>query len=1056
MNAELLLTTVTHNEGPHMSGHSTFSEARILSPTHSTPYICALAGLVCLALMLAAPAAQAAGPVAATFAYEHDPLPRAGWWTECRFADGSGVRLAERCYHGDCFNAADLVLERFDASGALIGEPAAVTQRRAAQKGYRVQCHDSGWMVAQWRQRSDGCYHHRIFAPTATATTGPLLTMNQAKDDCRTRASLDVGSDGGFLAVWQAPTGAYRNAIVARRYGSDGESVGELVEISSDSDGRNRASKVSVAADGIALAVWIQDATGPGHIMARFLDSSLGLIGDPFRVDDFAFGNNTDPLIRWTPERGFLVGWVNPVFGGRVARRVATDAAGAVDSPGSAVTPSFADFGATRTVDSVLREPGTPNDLQATAEDPGVWTISHSANQAIRSTDDGATWHVAGAPQLFPGCEDCSGLPGTAFTSEGGTRVAAWVEQDGTIGVGRSPDAGMSWMPAGTASLASDDVRDIRVVAGANTTWVLVWMDESLHWARSTDDGQTWSAAETLVEGVICTKCKRDRHYTRIGLATDGDGAWGLAFSSGAYNASELGFDGDIFLLRSSDNASTWSAPVALGSHGITDGARDSDPSLAIDATGRWIAAWSTHMPVPGADDLEKDVVVSTSTNGGVTWSPPRTLADGASGDTASDGAASLAAGGGGELLASWVSVALVAGPHGLVEARIHAAFADPRCGNTVVETGEECEDGNRNDGDGCDSNCARSCGNGILNDGEGCDDGNQRPDDACTLGCAQAVCGDGVLFTGVEDCDDGNDSDSDDCPSGCRFPRCGDGFLHEATESCDDGNGSDNDGCLSTCVPNVCGDGVRNAGVEVCDDGNVSDFDRCPSDCGIGVCGDGFTSMGIEPCDYADPLYARICESDCTIKDRCGDFNADGAISATDARGILKDAVGLSAYCTTTSCDLDGNGRIQSSDALLALRSSVGQQVGLRCSIGTGPIVFWIDDSRDMQALQFIVHYGPTGGNFSGHGAAVECKALQPSLFAANDNEDKEFLVMGFVTNKTLGGKRDLARCNFELPAGFNGQGFTFRIDDVSDADSTRLIPEPRLGYRLEPVLAP
>ncbi len=38
------------------------------------------------------------------------------------------------------------------------------------------------------------------------------------------------------------------------------------------------------------------------------------------------------------------------------------------------------------------------------------------------------------------------------------------------------------------------------------------------------------------------------------------------------------------------------------------------------------------------------------------------------------------------------------------------------------------------------------SCGNGELEEGEQCDDGNVEQTDGCTGACALAACGDGVL----------------------------------------------------------------------------------------------------------------------------------------------------------------------------------------------------------------------------------------------------------------------------------------------------------------------
>jgi len=105
-------------------------------------------------------------------------------------------------------------------------------------------------------------------------------------------------------------------------------------------------------------------------------------------------------------------------------------------------------------------------------------------------------------------------------------------------------------------------------------------------------------------------------------------------------------------------------------------------------------------------------------------------------------------------------------------------------------------------------------------------------------------VCGDGHLDAG-EECDDGNNANGDGCSSTCVKenpppppPVCGDGHL-DAGEECDDGNTYNGDGCSSTCCkenpppppPPVCGDGHVDAG-EQCDDGNNYNGDGCSSTC--------------------------------------------------------------------------------------------------------------------------------------------------------------------------------------------------------------------------------
>ncbi len=215
--------------------------------------------------------------------------------------------------------------------------------------------------------------------------------------------------------------------------------------------------------------------------------------------------------------------------------------------------------------------------------------------------------------------------------------------------------------------------------------------------------------------------------------------------------------------------------------------------------------------------------------------------------------------------------------------------FANPRCGDGTVNTGEACDDGGLGNGDGCSSTCTVEsgytcvglgpsvcvkpvCGNGTVETGEACDDGNAVTTDGCNA-CAITSgwacpspgapcipkCGDGIKVTG-EACDDGNKVSGDGCNSGCKVEPgfkcptvnqkcvasvCGDNTKDEG-EGCDDGNLIAGDGCGPTCQPeptvtvgpnptvNVfCGDGLK-TGAEACDDGNVTNGDGCESDCKI------------------------------------------------------------------------------------------------------------------------------------------------------------------------------------------------------------------------------
>ncbi|MDC3961666.1 DUF4215 domain-containing protein [Polyangium jinanense] len=70
----------------------------------------------------------------------------------------------------------------------------------------------------------------------------------------------------------------------------------------------------------------------------------------------------------------------------------------------------------------------------------------------------------------------------------------------------------------------------------------------------------------------------------------------------------------------------------------------------------------------------------------------------------------------------------------------VNGACAPIVCGDGIVHPGEECDDGNVVDGDGCQADCtlpsASVCGNGVRETGEQCDDSNTKNLDGCDSAC--------------------------------------------------------------------------------------------------------------------------------------------------------------------------------------------------------------------------------------------------------------------------------------------------------------------------------
>lgn len=131
-----------------------------------------------------------------------------------------------------------------------------------------------------------------------------------------------------------------------------------------------------------------------------------------------------------------------------------------------------------------------------------------------------------------------------------------------------------------------------------------------------------------------------------------------------------------------------------------------------------------------------------------------------------------------------------------------------PQCGNGIWETGEECDDGNLRDGDGCSVFCELEqgrCGDGIVQSilDEQCEE-DYPPFRCIKCRYVSEFCGDGIVQSPGEQCDEGpNNSNIGNalCRLDCSNARCGDGIVDSTMEECDDGNRMSGDGCDRECV---------------------------------------------------------------------------------------------------------------------------------------------------------------------------------------------------------------------------------------------------------------
>jgi fibro-slime domain-containing protein len=235
-------------------------------------------------------------------------------------------------------------------------------------------------------------------------------------------------------------------------------------------------------------------------------------------------------------------------------------------------------------------------------------------------------------------------------------------------------------------------------------------------------------------------------------------------------------------------------------------------------------------------------------------------------------------------------------------------------CGNSMIEQGENCDDGNTNPGDGCSSACIieagwtcpngpgkpcvhdQVCGDGMLEAMEACDDGNTKDGDGCDhncvvecgwecppmTACRAAKCGDGKV-AGNEQCDDGNTTDGDGCSMSCTLESkpatVAEGWVCTSPGASGADGGAA--GCVgpTTCTTSVCGNG-KQEGSEQCDDGNKVTGDGCSPFCRLepkcpaagggcmNVCGSGLLLPGDgKDCDDGNTVNGDGCSSTCKVE---------------------------------------------------------------------------------------------------------------------------------------------------------------------------------------------
>jgi Neuraminidase (sialidase) len=428
--------------------------------------------------------------------------------------------------------------------------------------------------------------------------------------------SSDAGSPQTVVVVWNSNEDLYNagsidDDIFFSRSTDGGETWSALQVLNSnaaldDTSDYDYFPQTMTDGNGVWVTVWESDAelddAGPERdiFFSRSTDDGVTW-SDMHLLDSNAVtGNGSDDMpVVMTDGNGT---WVTVWISSEEFNGAGTDS----DIFFSRSTDNGVTWSASQLVDSQATSGnGYENHVSFMTDGNGTWVTVWRSTEEFngagsdrdiffsRSTDNGVTWS---ASQPLNSSNDAEDNFPFVMTDGKGVWVAAWFSNENLDGAGtdydiffsRSTDNGVTWSASqllnsdATTDQGDFAARDWRPVLMTDRegNWVAAWnyydsstTDADISYARSTDNGASWSDQTTLNSNAAEETGAGNDYRPKVLYC--GEDMWIAAWHSWEDVNGTGNSDSDIFFSRSTDDGATWSASQAVNSNATTDQGND-------------------------------------------------------------------------------------------------------------------------------------------------------------------------------------------------------------------------------------------------------------------------------------------------------------------------------------------------------------------------------------------------------------------------------------------------------------------------------------------------